>query len=199
VNENTTHAQQAADFEAAVAACAGDLAGIKADHALASADIAALAATVAAQEKPRPSWQAEACPSWCVVPHRENDHPDDRYHDSEFSRVNLTTEPPETEVIDGVTYGADDVPELSALLSQHDEAEPRIVLIHNDRNQAYMSLAEAEDVALGILSLVRAARRPDAPRPKREVDITLGFLGNLVARAEHSLAAIPAQREDATR
>jgi hypothetical protein len=194
MTENTTHAQQAADFKAAVDACAGDLAGIKADHALASADIATLAATVAAQEKPRPSWQAEPCPSWCALPHRERDDPEDRYHDSEFSTVKLTTEPPEIEVIDGVTYGANDVPELSAELSQHiSDAEPRVVLIHNDSNQAYMTLTEAEDMALGILSLVRAARRPDAPRPKREVDTTLGFLGKLVARAEHSLAAIPAQ------
>ena len=30
----------------------------------------------------RPSWQADGCPPWCVSEHREDDHPDDRFHDS---------------------------------------------------------------------------------------------------------------------
>lgn len=30
----------------------------------------------------RPSWQHDACPSWCVVEHAEHDLPDDRIHDS---------------------------------------------------------------------------------------------------------------------
>lgn len=28
----------------------------------------------------QPSWMAEACPSWCVRDHAEDDHPDDRRH-----------------------------------------------------------------------------------------------------------------------
>jgi hypothetical protein len=34
-----------------------------------------------------PTWLAETCPSWCVREHREQDHPDDRYHQSETSFV----------------------------------------------------------------------------------------------------------------
>lgn len=30
-----------------------------------------------------PTWLTEPCPSWCVRDHREDDHPDDRYHQSE--------------------------------------------------------------------------------------------------------------------
>lgn len=29
---------------------------------------------------PRPTWQQDDCPSWCVVAHHEDDHPDDRKH-----------------------------------------------------------------------------------------------------------------------
>ena len=31
----------------------------------------------------RPSWQVDACPSWCRGDHREHDHPDDRVHRSD--------------------------------------------------------------------------------------------------------------------
>ncbi|TYL55914.1 hypothetical protein FXB39_01565 [Nocardioides sp. BGMRC 2183] len=30
----------------------------------------------------RPSWLAEACPPWCAREHHEQDHPEDRYHQS---------------------------------------------------------------------------------------------------------------------
>ncbi|MFT4286364.1 DUF6907 domain-containing protein [Nocardioides sp.] len=30
-----------------------------------------------------PSWLTEACPAWCAREHREADHPEDRYHQSE--------------------------------------------------------------------------------------------------------------------
>jgi hypothetical protein len=32
-----------------------------------------------------PTWLTETCPSWCVREHHEQDHPDDRYHQSETS------------------------------------------------------------------------------------------------------------------
>jgi hypothetical protein len=35
----------------------------------------------------RPSWQAAPCPPWCAREHTENDHPEDRYHQSEPSIV----------------------------------------------------------------------------------------------------------------
>ena len=33
----------------------------------------------------RPTWLREACPAWCARDHRERDHPEDRYHQSEAS------------------------------------------------------------------------------------------------------------------
>ncbi|MDR6118087.1 hypothetical protein QE370_001271 [Aeromicrobium sp. SORGH_AS981] len=30
----------------------------------------------------RPRWLHEPCPSWCAVVHADDDHPDDRHHDS---------------------------------------------------------------------------------------------------------------------
>ncbi|WP_215817339.1 hypothetical protein [Pimelobacter sp. 30-1] len=35
----------------------------------------------------RPSWLEEPCPRWCTREHREEDHPDDRYHQSEAELV----------------------------------------------------------------------------------------------------------------
>lgn len=32
-----------------------------------------------------PTWLAEVCPAWCTRIHREDDHPEDRYHQSEPS------------------------------------------------------------------------------------------------------------------
>lgn len=37
---------------------------------------------MAAASRPRPSWQADPCPAWCAVEHREDDPPPDRVHDS---------------------------------------------------------------------------------------------------------------------
>jgi len=37
----------------------------------------------------RPRWQSAPCPQWCVRDHREEDHPDDRYHQSEASTISV--------------------------------------------------------------------------------------------------------------
>jgi hypothetical protein len=37
----------------------------------------------------RPSWLAEACPPWCTREHLENDHPEDRRHQSVGSVVSV--------------------------------------------------------------------------------------------------------------
>jgi hypothetical protein len=39
---------------------------------------------------PRPSWQSQACPPWCVVRHRESDQPDDRVHESPARSLPVT-------------------------------------------------------------------------------------------------------------
>lgn len=38
-------------------------------------------------EQARAIWQSEPCPPWCTVVHRDDDHPDDRYHDSAALQV----------------------------------------------------------------------------------------------------------------
>ncbi|MFI5430064.1 DUF6907 domain-containing protein [Aeromicrobium sp. UC242_57] len=35
----------------------------------------------------RANWQTEPCPAWCVRTHQDDDHPDDRYHDSEPTEI----------------------------------------------------------------------------------------------------------------
>lgn len=34
-----------------------------------------------------PTWLTEQCPNWCVRDHREEDHPEDRFHQSEAAVV----------------------------------------------------------------------------------------------------------------
>lgn len=38
----------------------------------------------------RPTWQQLPCPDWCERMHEEDDHPEDRYHQSEPSFIPLT-------------------------------------------------------------------------------------------------------------
>lgn len=38
--------------------------------------------TMESAESSRPSWQTDGCPMWCVSDHREEDFPEDRFHDS---------------------------------------------------------------------------------------------------------------------
>lgn len=33
-------------------------------------------------DQARAAWQSAPCPSWCTQRHHDDDHPDDRYHDS---------------------------------------------------------------------------------------------------------------------
>jgi hypothetical protein len=39
----------------------------------------------------RPSWQIDACPSWCAGDHHEGDHPEDRQHRSVSFAVPVVT------------------------------------------------------------------------------------------------------------
>lgn len=34
-------------------------------------------------DPPRPSWLTGPCPAWCTRQHAEDDHPEDRYHQSQ--------------------------------------------------------------------------------------------------------------------
>lgn len=44
----------------------------------------------------RPSWLDESCPAWCTREHREEDHPDDHYHQSEATVVPAVAGPGDT-------------------------------------------------------------------------------------------------------
>jgi hypothetical protein len=41
-------------------------------------------------EHARAVWQSEPCPPWCSGEHHDDDHPDDRYHDSPSVQVPVT-------------------------------------------------------------------------------------------------------------
>jgi hypothetical protein len=103
-----------------------------------------------------PYWQTTPCPAWCVVPHRDFDHPDDRWHDSEQTVIKLSTEPPVRDVVGESVFH--EIPGLAAELTQsYREAEPRVVLIENECQAFRMTLAEAVTLRDTLTELISTA------------------------------------------
>lgn len=103
-----------------------------------------------------PYWQDAPCPPWCVVPHRDYDHPDDRWHDSEQTVIKLSLEAPVRAVIgDEVLM---DVPELCTELTQgYREADARVAIIHNGSETLPLTLAEAALLRDSLTEMLDAA------------------------------------------
>jgi len=113
-----------------------------------------------------------ACPPWCTTPGgcdaRTAPHPDDRRHHSWTVVVPLSLEPPAHDMRVGPVglevYLTSDPQELCARLDQHrGDAEPAVRVFTGEGAAACYSasvtLAEAEDLARGILALIEEARR----------------------------------------
>jgi hypothetical protein len=112
-------------------------------------------------------WWLGKCPAWCTDGHHEvQEHPEDRVHRHwEFVAVELTT-------ADLVCVGKNNAgqwmhepPELTVDLEQEwREIEPRVVLNQetNAEFALHMTLAEAEELANGLLAAVRTGRGESA-------------------------------------
>jgi hypothetical protein len=108
-----------------------------------------------------PTWLTEACPSWCVREHCEQDHPDDRYHQSETSFVPVVTAVRDTVPITASMRGID----LTIWMGQYvgeslvwvviepDEVRtPRLVL------SAESAISLSREVAMQVTSFCRRGR-----------------------------------------
>jgi len=99
---------------------------------------------------PRPSWQTQACPPWCVVRHRESDPPDDRVHESAARSL------------PAAAYEGRPV-ELLLALSRPDHTEVDWVFVgeaRRDGQHLHVSRESAIAVAQALRDLLTAA--PDA-------------------------------------
>ncbi|WP_449061375.1 hypothetical protein [Planomonospora algeriensis] len=99
-----------------------------------------------------------ACPSWCNSGHRGSDHPDDRQHGSLYLETVLQT-------MRYDDYGLPGKPEYKPviagvnLIQHYRETEPRICVSDTgEHGEYYLTLDEAQKIALDLLTLVLAGR-----------------------------------------
>ena len=110
-----------------------------------------VAATQDREAAPRPYWQDQPCPPWCLmsVPHRDSDMPDDRYHLSVIHHIDLTLE----KAIPG-PLDPDSRPFLTVQLDRHHrERDPRVILIRNGQVDIPFTIAEAGELAQELTDL----------------------------------------------
>ncbi|MBB6547026.1 DUF6907 domain-containing protein [Nonomuraea rubra] len=115
------------------------------------------------------------CPAWCRDEHSGSDHPDDREHNSLYLNTALQTMP-------YINYGHGDKPEykptgiMTDLVQHYREAEPRICFGDTgDHASYYMTLDEAQEIALHLLVLVSAGRdRSAVPEPQSVISERTG-------------------------
>lgn len=110
-------------------------------------------------EQTRESWRSEACPSWCVKDHHDDDHPDDRFHDSAATRVPVIFAERDHEA--GPGRWAHVPGEISIITSQHVESSEVVVFIgredHVDQ-RLNLSVEGAARLAEGIERHLDATR-----------------------------------------
>lgn len=101
-----------------------------------------------------PSWQREPCPGWCARTHHEDDHVEDRYHQSEPSYVPVLAAREPTvpitdslEAVDLVVRTGQYVGELVewVAIEPLDLPQPRLVLSLESAHSLARALADQLD------------------------------------------------------
>lgn len=122
----------------------------------AAADRTELAEILAAlPAKPRPFWQAAACPAWCDLDHNDTDHPDDRWHArlADHDETLRLSKHQATEIGHGMPAA---LPAVDVLVKQHaDHATPSIT-VQFAGLPALLTLTPAEARDLGHMLIDRA-------------------------------------------
>ena len=91
----------------------------------------------------------ERCPSWCVVDHQPDDHPDDRWHDSASSHVDVIVRLP----------GSAEAGELTIVTSRRfGEPDEWTFIGEADRNRQRLELSResAQRLATALTEHLRA-------------------------------------------
>lgn len=80
------------------------------------------------RDDPKPAkWQTKPCPPWCAREHRDNDHPDDRFHDSARTVVPTIFAQPDRVAARGRWILESD--DLTIVTSQHEKNATAITFI----------------------------------------------------------------------
>ena len=111
----------------------------------------------------RPYWQTEPCPPWCmlVVPHQDQDRPEDRFHMAPFHDIQLSLEAADVTRIpsaDGKVALEISAAFITAGLTQGwRDREPTISLIHCGQHDILFTVAEATELIEALTDCVRQA------------------------------------------
>jgi hypothetical protein len=117
----------------------------------------------AADQAARPDWQDRPCPPWCmrVIPHKDGDQLDSRFHMSSCYDITLTLEAADITRFPDGNGGA--VLEVSPafitaqLLQDWRDRDSRVALTHDGVHDIELTVAEARDLAEALSSLVKQA------------------------------------------
>lgn len=74
--------------------------------------------------------QSEPCPSWCTQQHSDDDHPDDRFHDSAVTQVSVIFA--ERDHVAGPGRWVHTAGEISIVTSRHIDTSDVVVFIGRD-------------------------------------------------------------------
>lgn len=104
-------------------------------------------------EAARANWQSEPCPSWCVREHHDDDHRDDRYHDSE------TTLTPSAFALRDFDAGPGvwqvEMGEIAIVTSKHVETDTVVTFIGRDDRIGHSLTMTPETAAQLAAALTR--------------------------------------------
>lgn len=112
--------------------------------------------------KPRASWQSEPCPPWCVRVHADDDHPDDRYHDSAETQVPAILA--ERKPDEGPGRWVHEEAEVTIVTSRYADATEMVTFIGSgDRHDQQLSLSpeSAARLAAALQRHLTSLRDPD--------------------------------------
>jgi hypothetical protein len=86
------------------------------------------------------TWQSEPCPSWCARVHHDDDHPDDRYHDS--TQLQVPSILMERDLDAGPGQWVSVPEDLTIVSSRYDSADDIITFIGRaDRHDQHLQLS----------------------------------------------------------
>ncbi|MBF4563300.1 hypothetical protein ITJ43_14290 [Microbacterium sp. VKM Ac-2870] len=93
----------------------------------------------------RPSWLTEPCPSWCQADHQDQDHPDDRYHQSRQVLVSVVAPKSATGGDASATSGRTFEPDEMTVLALHPVAQVTVpwVVVVGERQFIEVTLESA--------------------------------------------------------
>lgn len=121
------------------------------------------------EPRPRPSWQYESCPGWCIREHDEDDIVLDRYHQAEPRTVQLELSSHPAEARSETFHRVDAMVRVCLFVG---EPEPRVFVEPGDSRTGQMVLTVAS--ALRLVAMIQAVAEETHSDPIAGSDRTAG-------------------------